>query len=387
MCRSELAAARAGPVALALVLALAAVAHAEGPAPAEGMAAAEGLLRFEEMCDASAVITTADGTLLVGEDRGNRLIVYRETGGKPIGVVDVREHLYLRKVSGPSHAHIEGAARVGDLVYWISSHARTPSGRAEPKFARFFALLTRSSVRGEQARPYELSYVLLSRDLEAADALGLEAAIASAERVRPDLAPARAGLDIQGLAAARDGRGLLIALQAPRRDGKALLIPFLNPDRVIIGVARAAFGEPMALDLGGHGIASIDWVPGLHTYFVVAAPPAGGEGAWKLYRWSGDPGATPVFVQDVGSADFEPQAMAASSDGRRLVLLSDDGDRLFDTPDAAACKGQPVGALQCPCWRVAERAKRHFRGRWIDIDLPGAAEIASPTMPEAGKQD
>jgi hypothetical protein len=200
--------------------------------------------------------------------------------------------------------------------------------------------------------------------------------------MRPDLAPGRAGLDIQGLAAHRDGRGLLIGLRGPTRDGKALVIPFDNADRVLLGIARAAFGEPIPLDLGGRGIASLDWVPGLHSYFVVGAPAPGVEGSWKLYRWSGDAGTSPVFVQDVGGDGFEPEAMAASPDGRRLVLLSDDGDRLLDVAGADDCKGPLMDESQCPCWRVRDRAARSFRGRWIDIGLPGAADIARPTPPD-----
>lgn len=367
----------------AATLGLSGLCHAESSATVP----ASDMLRFEQMCDASAVVLGRDGNLLVAEDAGNRLMLFAKAGGAPLARFDLGRHVKAVKAHGGSHVSLEGAARVGDLIYFVTSHARTRRGNLRPTFHRFFALQTRSSGTDEQVRPFARSYMMLARDMENDAKLGLGEALQLAELQRPELAPGRAGFDIQGLAAARDGRGLLVALQNPLRDGKALIVPFENPDRVISGVETASFGKLIALDLGGRGIASLEWVPGQHAYFVLAAARRGAQpddpsaSATKLYRWSGDAEAAPVFVQDVGAGDLRPQAMAASHDGRRLVVLSDDGERLYEGLQATECNGPLMDGDKCPCARVTMREKRYFRGRWIDITQPEAVELATPSTP------
>ncbi len=93
------------------------------------------------------------------------------------------------------------------------------------------------------------------------------------------------------------------------------------------------------LDLGGRGIRSFEYAPGIGAYYIVAGPVADRVGddrqGFALYRWSGRAGEAPTPVAGFADAragkrgglkDFHPEAMIVAPDGRRIRLLSDDGD-------------------------------------------------------------
>lgn len=71
---------------------------------------------------------------------------------------------------------------------------------------------------------------------------------------------AEGGLNIEGLTATPEGE-LLIGFRNPIPDGKALLLPLKNPSDLVKNpdTAKAIFGEPITLDLGGLGIRSIEY--------------------------------------------------------------------------------------------------------------------------------
>jgi hypothetical protein len=84
--------------------------------------------RHPGMSGASAAIFLDAGRVVVASDEDNRLRVYDPAASQPaIQVWDASPWLHL---SG-RHAEcdLEGAARVGNRIYWIGSHGRNKEGK------------------------------------------------------------------------------------------------------------------------------------------------------------------------------------------------------------------------------------------------------------------
>ena len=95
--------------------------------------------------------------------------------------------------------------------------------------------------------------------------------------------------------------------------------------------------EPIRLALGGRGVRSIEYVPALSAYLIVAGLPGVG-GPFELYRWSGMPTEAPVAMPGVDMDGLQPEAMIAwPGSPVRLQIFSDDGTRMID---GKMCKEQ-----------------------------------------------
>lgn len=321
------------------------------PGPGLPLASLQALLkvsapssRYLGMCDASAAVALDARHFIVADDERNQLTVYRR--GEPAVVGSINLNLFLK---ASKEADIEGSARVGNRIYWISSHARNAAGALREDRHRFFA----TDVLRTTVEPVGKPYTALLADMLAAPTLApLE--LADAAQRAPE---ADGGLNIEGLAAAPDGT-LLIGLRNPVRQSqeegrerderrRALVIPLLNPAELIEGKGPARFGQAIQLDLGGRGVRSLERVG--NFYLISAGPPAD-EGTFAVYRWSGNAGDAPIpLKQDLGS--LRPEALFAWPDGS-LTVLSDDG-------------GVVVGKKAC---KDADKTERAFRA--MDLVLP-----------------
>ena len=265
------------------------------------------------MAEASAAAVLDARHVIVAEDECNVLRVYRLGEPDPVGApVDLRRFLQ----GGKRASDLEGAARVGDLIYWISSHSRTSKGEHREARHRFFATIIQPAPPGgvPTVRPMGSFYERLLEDMR--DAPELEALqLDDAAQKKPE---EPGGLNIEGLAAGRDG-GLLIGLRNPLVNGKAILVPLANPAALLQG-GSANFGSPILLDLGGRGIR--DLVHAGDHYLVVAGPVAD-AGDFAVYRWSGDPKAAPQRLAAV-EPGFQAEAVLSLGSGS-VMLLSDDG--------------------------------------------------------------
>jgi hypothetical protein len=125
-----------------------------------------------------------------------------------------------------------------------------------------------------------------------------------------------------------------------------LVVPLLNPEAILAAPeqAGAELGRPVRLALGGRGIRNLEFVPADRSYLVLAGP-VGDAGGFALHAWSGRTdderpaevaGARQVFARL--PADFRPEAMVVEAEGRRVVLVSDDGGRTLQGQD---CKDLP----------------------------------------------
>jgi hypothetical protein len=276
---------------------------------------------FTHMADASAGEWLGEGLFVAASDEDNVLRDYRlSEGGAPVAAWDASPLMALEKKS--PEMDIEGSAKIGDVIYWITSHAPNREGKPRPNRRRFFA--TRVAVtNGAPAfqlvgRPVTTLLTELSRDPRYA-VFGLAAAA-----LRPPKTPG--SLNIEALSDTPEG-GLLIGARSPVPSGKALLAPLANPAEAVAG-QPPRFGEPQLLDLGGDGLRAM--LRDGDGYLIVSGSPLSG-GTPHLYRWRGDSSA-PLQLPLTLPADATPEGLLAGElGGRRFLLaLSDDGTRTVD---------------------------------------------------------
>jgi hypothetical protein len=315
-----------------------------------------GDVAFTGMCDASGAVPLGGGRFAVADDEDNILRVYdAERGGAPVATIDVSSAIlpppppsspgapaYVSdaRISPHDEADLEGATRVGDTAYWITSHARSKKGRREAARLRFFATTTPAD--GETLRVIASTDRLLGAILaEPRHAhLGLEAAAA----VSPT---APGGLNIEGLGR-RAEDGVWIAFRSPVIDGKALLIGLRNPLEFVQG-EPPRFVDPVLLDLGGLGVRSISWWHGRHP--IVAGHAEHGSSS-RLYVW--DEKSAPRIVPGVDLSGFNAEAFFSVEARDKVMLLSDNGT-------------VKIGGKKCK--RLADPSRKTFHGRWVA--LPG----------------
>jgi Protein of unknown function (DUF3616) len=298
------------------------------------------------MCDASAAVAVGRDYFLVANDEDNVLRVYRnDISAGPVQSLDWSGPLDIADDDDHPEADIEAAARVGDRVFWVTSHGANKNGKPRPNRRRFFAtdlIRTEGQVR---LAPVGEPYKRLLEDLDAHPPLS-ELNLADRGMEPPE---SDTGLNIEGLAARPDGT-LLIAFRNPILDSKALLVPLKNPDKVVRGTQRPRLGMPILLDLDGLGVRCIQHAPGLDAYLIVAGSHRAG-GIPRLFRWSGAEGETPARLPQINLAGANLEALVVPPDKDRteFLALSDDGDLgLGGTP----CKQLSAKKRRFRSWRI-----------------------------------
>ena len=320
-----------------------------------GLAAAQTpgqIFTYRGACDGSAAVALDQDRFAVADDDSNVLNVYQI--GKPdaraLNLDQFLEAPLKKKQPGPDgkpafkEADIEGAARIGDRIYWIGSHGRDSDGDAEPGRARLFATRIVSDPAGPRLEPVNsVAYKALREDMfgdETLKPLKLAEAYAPDKKKNGPPPESDNGFNIEGLAATTDGR-LLIGFRNPRPGDKAVVIRLDNPAEVVDG-KKAVFGKTWQLEnLAGRGIRSIERIN--NTYVIVAGPHLDAEDSkikppFALYTWSGaDDDNKPAEIKDVTiPADFTPEAVFAIPGSANMMLLSDDGSKACkkaDKPD------------------------------------------------------
>lgn len=271
---------------------------------------------FSHMCDASAGIALTPDLFVAADDESNKLRTFsRSRPGNPVHELDLTIPLQIGR--GSPETDVEGAAQVGDIVYWITSHGRNKDGKFRPSRQRFFA--TRL-VGGDQPK-LEFAgrlYVGLLRDFAS------DPHLKSFDLHRASgLAPKEKGaLNIEGLCSRPDG-SLLIAFRNPVPNKKALLVPLLNPAELVAGKgARAKFGAPIQLDFDKNGVRDLMQQNG--TYYIIAGA-HNGRDDFALYSWDGS--APPTLLHD-WNGKFNPEAiLSVPGKTDQFIILSDDGTR------------------------------------------------------------
>jgi len=269
------------------------------------------------MAGASAVVDLGDDRFAVANDEDNRIRIYRtDSSGAPEADTDFSRFLQVQGRN--TEADIEGAARIGNRIYWIGSHGLSKDGRARPNRRRFFA----TDIIPVASGPPTLLPVgrpcmdLLTQFVSSGIHLGTE--LSRAMSLPPN---EPGGLNIEALAAGPDG-ALYIGFRSPIPTNLALVVPLLNPAEVVEG-RPARFGEALRLDLDGRGIRDFAWDG--RQWYLLGGGGGGEDRKTRLYRWGG-PGKAPIPLAAKGLKDLNPEAVTLLSSGKgaRLLICSDD---------------------------------------------------------------
>ncbi|MBA4176219.1 MAG: hypothetical protein C0505_06630 [Leptothrix sp. (in: Bacteria)] len=269
----------------------------------------------------SAIHQLPDGRFLVVEDeRDHPLSVFTlgvdgevETEALTAGLLQIFSSFWKLD-------DLEGLAadRTG-FVYAITSHSRDDDGdekKSRDKLVRF-------RVEGDRVVDPQvvdgLKHALTQRH-------AVLAAAAAVQDVK-----AGGGLNIEGLEFSPDQQRLLIGFRSPLRDGRALIASIDNAAEVFeSGVVPRIAPSLDELDLGGHGIRGLSYVPALGAYLVIGGPTSREPAHFDLWRWSGEPGAPAhrVTVPGLrGLAKAEGVCPAVVGGLQRIIVVSDDGYR------------------------------------------------------------
>jgi hypothetical protein len=297
---------------------------------------------YSGCCDASAAAPINAELFAAASDEGSLLQLYRRgAGGAAVRSVSVSSFLGMRP---KREADLEGAARLGNLVYWVGSHSRNKEGAAVPERQVLFATAIRGTGPLAELVPVGKPCVGLLA------ALGSDPALKEFELGRAAGLPgeAKGGLNIEGLAAGPGG-ALWIAFRNPVPLGMALVVPLLNPGEVIEG-RPPRLGPALRLDLEGLGIRDIARAG---DRYVVVAGPAEGGGRHRLFAWSGDARA-PVEIRKGFPRGFAAEGLVVDDlpGARTVEVLSDEGN--------ASIGGKP-------CEDLRDIARRVFHGVTVGV--------------------
>lgn len=306
-------------ILLALILGLLSAGFAWAQAPADAS--------YPGTCEPSGAVLLEPGLFLIGDDDQKDLRIYKkDTPGDP-EIVKISDLPGLKK-----KADLEGAARIGETIYWIGSHSRKNNGEEDLDRHRLFALTVAPGTHAPAS--VGAPYLKLIEDLHKDDRYAPFHLVDAAKL--PPGAPG--GLNIEGLAATPEG-ALLIGFRNPIPNRKALIATLKNPQQVLAG-EKPEFGPPIQLKLKGLGIRSLEYWPVGKVYVILAGSSQDG-GAFKAYRWSGKAKDKPKPIRNADLSNLVPEAAffdpAAPSE---LILLSDDGDTC---PDPPAFRSRRVG--------------------------------------------
>ena len=340
----------------------------------------EEVLIYRGMSDASAAVAVDEDMFIVADDENNVLRVYSIKGPDlPVYRYDLTQFLNIF----PEHpeADIEGATKIDNTIYWISSHGRNKDGKMRPNRYRFFA----TSVKVENGKItiepigipcktliHSLVKTMPARMLRLVEATRFDASNMT-KRERKILAPKIAGLNIEGLCASHDGKTIYIGFRNPRPYNKvswraqAIVVPLNNPQQVIVKGHPPMFGDPILWDLGGLGIRSMEYSHFHKAYFIIAGPHNAGPG-FALYRWSGEKEQPAVLVRKLSEVEnsFGPEALVGFNNSGKFLLLSDDGSLAIKVSSPGEClEGELSEDGTCLNKYLTNENKKTFRGIWL----------------------
>lgn len=281
--------------------------------------------------DASAAVDVGGGYVVVADDESNVLRLYNGAiSGAPVKTWDLSS-----KVGADKEIDIEGAARVGNLIYWTGSLGNNKDGEYKADRNTVFT----TTVSGSGAAT-ELTYAhaykklrdkLVDWDEANGDRYGFAAGTADGQ------APKQIdGFNVEGLEFAPGSTttaylGFRAPLVPPKEGGKGLIVPVTNMDKVVASGASPVFGTAIELDLGGLAVRDLR-KNAANQYLIVAGSWAADDNSdpYALYAWDGVAGHAPVKRMDLPTSDPGGwEAIVAVPDltaaGQRVQVITDSG--------------------------------------------------------------
>ena len=215
---------------------------------------------------------------------------------------------------------LEGLAldRAG-FVYAITSHSREDGGDEKKSRER----LVRFRIEGNRVvKPKVVDG--LKRAMTARHPV-----LAAAAKIRD--VKTGGGLNIEALEISPDQQRLLIGFRSPLRDGRAIIASVENPSGIFeADEAPRIAAELEELDLDGHGIRGLSYVPSIGEYLVIGGPVSRQPAQFDLWLWNGQRGASARRVTVPGLQGFERAegvSPAVIGGVERIIIVSDDGNR------------------------------------------------------------
>ena len=315
-------------------------------------------------CDASATVLLDENMILVADDEDNLLRLYSiKRKGLPIKTFPLNKFLGLTKSSHPE-ADIEACTRVGNLIYWITSHGRSKKGKWRNSRYRLFATEFKKENGDYVFLPRGRPCVNLIDALIEYKHLGLKKNIGQVGKNGDIfLAPKENGLNIEGLTSSPDGKIIYIGLRNPVPNNKALLIPLTNAEDVILKSAKPLLGDPIYLNLDKRGIRSVEYSSFHNKYFIIGGS-IDNEMQSALYSWSGDKELLPKLLKLF--PDMNPEAIAVQDNSAMLHLFSDDGNVKYKVTQEETNEKLSNGFSSCKSLKNSN--KKRFRSITININ-------------------
>lgn len=280
-------------------------------------------LTLNGIFEPSAIQQLPDGRFLVVEDEKSQplsLVTIRldgTTSSIPLMTNPDAEAMQLDDLEGIT-------ANADGFIYAITSHSRTSKGKekkAREKLVRF-------GIAGNSA----VSPVVVT---------GLKTALTAAHPVLAQAATlldvkAEGGINIEALESTPDGERLMIGFRSPLLEQRAIIASIDNLRAVFESGATPRIASPLVtLDLDGHGIRGMSYVPALSGYLVISGPVSKEQVQFRLWFWSGKDQEQPRHISVPGLPGFEHAegVTAAVIDGKpKIVIVSDDGSREENRP-------------------------------------------------------
>ena len=316
------------------------------------------MTKYNEMCDASAAIALDDSHFIVANDEDNLLRIYRVDQSHPVRTYDLSRFLGIAYDDKSPESDIEGAARIGEFLFFISSHGRDKKGRRRENRYQFFAVKIGRDLNME---PVGHAYHNLMDGLVRVKALQKTALYDSYlphKKKVEKLAPKKNGVNVEGLATIPGTDKLIIGFRNPVPTGKAILVVLQNPVQVVLQGERPKFGDVVFLPLGNRGVRDIAFHAGLKKYLIIGGS-FDSKNRSQLFIWSGSSQDNP---QELAVVDFEkqnsfnPEEIVVYDNLATVQILSDDGTMsVFDGAGSS-----------CNCKALDDANRKFFRSLWLD---------------------
>jgi len=204
-------------------------------------------------------------------------------------------------------------------LYAITSHSLNDEGESKKSREK----LVRFRIEGSRIEDAQV-YAGLRPALAQAHPLLAEAALVADVK-------AAGGLNIEGLELSADQTRLLIGFRSPLQGDRAIVARIDNPEGIFErGESPAVGAELMTLDLGGHGIRGMAYVPALGGFLLLSGPVAREQVQFGLWFWSGraEDAALRVRVEGLPGFEHAEGVTPARLEGKdRILIVSDDGSR------------------------------------------------------------
>jgi hypothetical protein len=279
---------------------------------------------FQDLIDIyepSAIQQLADGRFLVVEDEKQHPF--------SLLTIDSAERVSVIPLTpGPQEAgdafrkldDLEGLARDrAGYVYAITSHSRDGDGdekKSRDKLVRF-------RVEGEQVVATKVVSGLKPALLAAHPVLATAAAIRDVK--------ADGGFNIEALEISADQQHLQIGFRSPLLAHRAVIASVENLAAIFDADEPPRISPTLiTLDLDGHGIRGISYLPALEGYLLISGPVAREQMQFQLWFWSGhrDAPARRISVPGLQGFEHAEGISPAVIDGRQCIMIvSDDGSR------------------------------------------------------------